>query len=63
MQANISHLLNRIKEDDQNEGLRIVKGYDSKRARVDLDFYLACVLGVAQAEKLFARYALKKNPL
>jgi len=60
VQAKISAIMAKIHEQDQKEGVRIVNEHDPNRLKVDLEFYLVCVIGLAQGERFYYRFCLKK---
>jgi len=60
VQAKISAVMAKIHEQDQKEGVRIVNEHDPNRLKVDLEFYLVCVIGMAQGERFYYRFCLKK---
>ena len=60
IQAKISMIMAKIHEEDQKEGVRIVSEHDPNKMKVDLEFYLASVIGMTQGEKFYYRFCLKK---
>jgi len=59
LQAKISILIDKINDEDSKEGARLIKDYNPQKIKIDLEFYLTCVLGLSQAEKFFYKYSLK----
>jgi len=61
-QSRIGFFIKKIHEEDIKEGQRIIREFNFKKSNVDLEFYLSCVLGLEQAEKIFYRNTLKIIP-
>jgi len=59
LQSRIDGLIDKINNEDNKEGTRMLQEYNPQKIKIDLEFYLACVLGLAQAEKFFYKYSLK----
>jgi len=59
LQSRIDGLIDKINNEDNKEGARMLQEYNPQKIKIDLEFYLACVLGLAQAEKFFYKYSLK----
>ena len=61
VQEEIQQIIVKIGEEDRKEGMRILKGYSAKHFNLDIEFYLASVLGVSHAERFYSKLKAFKD--